>query len=152
MGSTINTLCAAPVEERGCSIYGRVRTMAARNSTLKDAAAITAGTASIAVLYLATPEASQPWRYLLQHLFYLPIIFGGLRQGWPVGLGAALLAALSFAPQLETFFGRAPDASPLRYWEIPIFCAAGVLSGLIAERERKQKRASEETARRLSKV
>jgi signal transduction histidine kinase len=130
---------AAPAQKRGGWVC-------------KDAAAIAAATVAIACLHAAAPESPAPWRYLLQHLLYLPIVYAGLRHGWPGGLGTALLASLCLLSPVETVLGRAPDTSPTRYWGLPIFCSVGVLSGLLAERERKQKRASEETAQRLSKV
>lgn len=143
---------AEPTQKSGGSVAGRLRALLNRHAALKDAAIIVAATVSIAFLHAAVPESQTPWRYLLQHLFYLPIIYAGLRHGWPGGLGTALLAASCFLGYFETVLGRVPDYSPARYWEIPIFCSAGVLSGLLAERGRKQKRASEETAQRLSKV
>jgi two-component system sensor histidine kinase HydH len=110
-----------------------------------DGIVVVAACGLIAVLDAALPESLEPWRYLVQHLFYLPIIFGGLRHGWVAGLGTALLAALCV-------LGWGPGRGPSRYWEVPVLCSAGILSGVLAERQRKQKLASEETARRLSKV
>jgi two-component system, NtrC family, sensor histidine kinase HydH len=143
---------AAPARKRDSSFYRRLRAMASRGAVLTDAVAITAVTVSIALLHAALPEPIAGWRYLLQHLFYLPIVYAGLRHGWRAGLGTAVLAAVCLLSPVAAVPGRSPEHSPALYWELPIFCAAGILSGLLAERERKQKRASQETAQRLSKV
>jgi signal transduction histidine kinase len=114
-----------------------------RHAIMLDGLAIATTTAFITLLPAVVPEPLGHWRYLLQHSYYLPIIYAGLRLGWPGGLAAALLGALCFATQI-----RVSD----EYWEIPLFCAAGLFSGLLAERERRQKRACEETARCLSRI
>jgi signal transduction histidine kinase len=106
-------------------------TTTSHREALKDAAVVVAAV-SIAFLHAAIPEP------LLQHLLYLPIIYAGIRHGWPGGLGMALVAALC--------------DSPVRYWEIATFCSAGNLAGLLAERKRKQKRISEETVQRFERM
>ena len=115
-----------------------------RQADLRDAAAIAAATVSIAFLYATVPASLTGWRYLLQHLVYLPIIYAGLRHGWAGGLGTAVLAALCFLIPGES--------SPVLYWQIPILCSVGVLSGLLAERERTQKHTSQETVERLKRA
>ncbi len=104
---------------------------------LGNASAIAVATLAIAVVHGALPESLASWRSLLQHLFYLPIVYAGLRFGWRAGLGTALLSGLGLLVPVE--FAAA------RLWEVPVFCAAGALAGVIAERERKQ-------SRRLSKA
>jgi signal transduction histidine kinase len=141
----------APAQGWSSSVYGRLRAVVNRQA-LKDAAAITAVTVLIAFLPAAVPESPTTWRYLPQHLLYLPIVYAGLRHGWPGGLGTAVLAAICLLSHVETAVGRVPEYSPAGNWEIPVFCTVGILSGWLAERQRDQKRASEETAQRLSRV
>ncbi len=111
------------------------------------AAAVVAATFSIGALNWLIPVGLLEWHYVIQHLFYLPVVYAGLQFGWQGGLAAAALAGLSYLPRASAL-----SQSPTQFLEIPIFFLAGVLSGMLADRERRQKRASEETAERLSKV
>jgi two-component system sensor histidine kinase HydH len=92
------------------------------------------------------PASATEWRYIVQHLYYLPIVYAGLQFGWKGGLATGLLAGLTCLPQIL----RAGGLS--QYLEIGIYGTAGSLTGVLAERERRKRRASEETARRLSNV
>ncbi|MCL5742364.1 MAG: ATP-binding protein [Acidobacteria bacterium] len=114
-----------------------------RYGTVLDGIVIAVGTALITLLLAVVPGPMGHWRYLLQHLYYVPPVYAGLRHGWPGGVAVAVLGAFCFATQVQ-----APD----QYWEIPIFSVAGLFCGLAAERERKRKRASEETTRRLASI
>jgi two-component system sensor histidine kinase HydH len=114
-----------------------------RRRAMLDWVVIAAATASVTLILAVLPERVGHWRYLTQHFYYLPIIYAGLRHGWPEGVAAALMVSLCFSTQIQ---------SPDQYWELPVFCSAGLLSGLVAKRERKQKRSSEEAAQRLARV
>lgn len=97
------------------------------------------------------PASGTEWRYVVQHLYYLPIVYAGLEFGWRGGLAAGALAGMACLSQL-LLTGRLPGSPVSQYLEIGIYCAAGALSGALAERERRKRRASEETAKRLSNV
>jgi two-component system sensor histidine kinase HydH len=143
---------AAPAQRRDSPFRGLVPKAATGQVDYRDAAVVVAATGSIAALQAALPEPMASWRYLFQHLFYLPILYAGFRHGWPAGLGTALLAGVCLLNPIETAPGPVLGHWPARCWEILVFCSAGILSGLLAERERQQRRASQETAQRLSKV
>jgi signal transduction histidine kinase len=100
-------------------------------------AAVVAAMALAGAAQWLVPASAAEWRYLVQHLYYLPIVYAGLQFGWKGGLTAGLLAGLTCLPHIL---------------EIGIYCAAGSLAGVFAERERRKRRASEETAKRLSNV
>ncbi len=113
---------------------------------------IAAATVLIGALDRLVSPSLVTWHYVVQHVFYVPVVYAGLQFGWQIGLATAALACLSCLPHISMIGGQLPQEFPARYLELPMFCVAGVLSGMLADRQRKQKRASEETARRLSTV
>jgi signal transduction histidine kinase len=87
-----------------------------------------------------------------QHLYYLPIVFAGLSFGWIGGLAAGMLAGISNAPHNFASLGVAPSYAVDQILDVPLFCAAGVLTGVLAERGRRQRADLERTTKRLSEV
>jgi two-component system sensor histidine kinase HydH len=118
--------------------------MTTTSHKLRHTAAIAGATVLIALVSAALPAS---WRLPLQHLLYLPIIYSGVRYGWVDGLGTALLAAACLV-----IAGLAHGHSPAQYWVVPILCAAGVLAGLLSERERKLRLTAESLVRSVSNV
>ncbi len=116
------------------------------------AAAVIAAIAAISVLHQFTPVSLLHWHNAFQHLYYLPIVFAGLSFGWLVGLATALLAALSNAPHNWTTWTTSPNYAIDQLWEIPLFCAAGLLTGVLAERGRRQRAELQRTTNRLTEV
>lgn len=123
-----------------------------RQNKIRRIAAVCAAIALISLLHLATPVSLLHWHNALQHLYYLPIVFAGLSFGWLGGLAAALLAGLSNAPHNWTTWLTSQNYAIDQLWEIPLFCAAGVLTGILAERGRKQRAELERTTNRLTEV
>jgi len=115
-------------------------------------AAVIAAIVAISVLHQIAPVSMLHWHNALQHLYYLPIVFAGLSFGWLGGLATALLAALSNAPHNWTTWTTSPNYAIDQLWEIPLFCAAGVLTGVLAERGRRQRAELERTTSRLTEV
>ncbi|MFL6415037.1 MAG: sensor histidine kinase [Bryobacteraceae bacterium] len=111
------------------------------------AIAITLSLTTIA-LYL-TPDESEHWHYILQRLFYFPIIVAGLSLGWR---GGALVSGLSSVVYLLRHQTLGPFDWIDRYLEAAMFCLVGVLTGVLSERERKQRESLRTTARRLEEV
>ena len=111
-----------------------------------------ASLAGIAAIHMITPVAQLHWHNALQHLYYLPIVFAGLSFGWQGGLAAALLAALSNAPHNFMTWTTSPNYAIDQLWEIPLFCSAGMLTGVLAERGRRQRAELERTTARLTEV
>ena len=99
-------------------------------------------------LYL-TPDESEHWHYVIQRVFYFPIIVAGLSLGWR---GGAIVAALSSTVYLL----RHPTVGPFDWidqcLEATMFCLVGVLTGVLSERERKQRESLGRTATRLEEV
>lgn len=115
------------------------------------AAAVLAATALIGVAQWLTRGSGTVWVGGLAHLYCFPIVYAGLEGGWRGSLVAAALAGAACLP--HALATGTPNAFLVsQYLELGIFCAAGMLAGTWALRERERRRVSEETARRLSSV
>lgn len=99
-------------------------------------------------LYL-TPDELEHWHYILQRLFYFPIIVAGLSLGWR---GGAIVSLLSGVVYLFRHGTRDPFDWIDRDLEATMFCLVGVLTGVLSERERKQRESLRKTARQLEDV
>jgi signal transduction histidine kinase len=106
----------------------------------------------ISVLHHLTPIEMLHWHNIFQHLYYFPIIFAALSFGWRGGLLTAMVAGVCQTPHIIGTWQKALNYSEDLLWEIPAFCAAGVLGGIAAERDRRHQRALEHTTAELSKV
>jgi len=115
-------------------------------------AAVVAAIFLISLLHQLTPVSELHWHNAFQHLYYLPIVFAGLNFGWKGGLATALLAALCNAPHNWTTWSTSQNYALDQLWEVPLFCAAGLLTGVLAERGRKQRAELERTTSRLTEV
>ena len=115
-------------------------------------AAVVAGILLVTALHLVMPVSLLHRHNAFQHLYYLPIVFAGLTFGWRGGLAAAILAGLSNAPYSFVLWRTLPNYAIDQISEIPLFCAAGILTGVLAERGRKQRADLERTTQRLAEV
>jgi signal transduction histidine kinase len=106
----------------------------------------------VTALHLVMPVSLLHWHNAFQHLYYLPIVFAGLTFGWRGGLAAAILAGLSNAPYNLVLWRTLPNYAIDQISEVPLFCAAGILAGVLAERGRKQRADLERTTERLTEV
>ncbi len=110
-------------------------------------AGIVLGLLLIALAQGVTPESLIHLHFVWERLYYIPIITGGLLFGWRVGLSAALAAGVShlFLHQEKTPVYDRLDS----YLDMAVFVLVGLLTGVLADRERKQRRALEEASAKL---
>lgn len=106
----------------------------------------------IALIHYFTPDELIDVRYVLQRLFYAPVIYAGIRVGWKGGLTAGLLSGAAYLPQIVAISRIHPRFSLNQYVEVVLFCLAGTVAGLVATRERKQKQELRENAETLTEV
>ena len=116
------------------------------------AASIALAILSISVFHHILPLADLHGHVVFQHLYYLPIVIAALSFGWRGGLAAAVLAGISHAPYIYVSWRVDPSASVDQILEIPLFCVAGVLAGILSERERTQRAHIERTTAQLADV
>jgi two-component system, NtrC family, sensor histidine kinase HydH len=113
---------------------------------------VVAGVLLISALHQTTPLSLLHWHNVFQHLYYLPIVYAGLSFGWIGGLAAALLAGISNALHNFTALQVLPSYAVDQLWDIPLFCAAGILTGVLEQRGQKHRAELERTTRRLTEV
>lgn len=113
---------------------------------------VIAVTIGISAVHSFTPDSMVQAHYLIQRLFYVPVVYAGLYFGWRGGLSAAVFAGLTYLPRILATWKLHPSYSVNQYAEVALFCVAGVVAGLLADRERKRKRTLQETAEQLSRV
>ncbi len=101
-----------------------------------------------ALHYLTTIQQAQI-HDIYRRLYYLPIILGGLWYGLRGGLGVALGVSVLYAPHVVFQWGHHPATELEQYLEIILYNVIGGLTGLLAERERRQKDRYQQTARTL---
>jgi two-component system, NtrC family, sensor histidine kinase HydH len=106
----------------------------------------------ISIAHYFTPDSMTQVHYLLQRLFYVPVVYAGLYFGWRGGLVTAVLAGFAYAPQILATWKLHPRDSINQGAEVFLFCMAGVAVGFLAAREHRQKKALQETAEQLSRV
>lgn len=116
------------------------------------AATVAAGILGVSILHYVVPLSHLHWQNTLQHLYYFPIVLSGLGFGWRGGVAAALFASLSNLPFNLQIWNSFPNFAIEQMSEIPLFCAAGAFTGVLAERERRQRTDLERTTQRLTEV
>jgi signal transduction histidine kinase len=114
--------------------------------------AILAGIVFIGGLHYLLPMSLPHWHNILQHLYYLPIVYAGMCFGWQGGLAVGLLAGLSSLPYSLRLLQLLPAYAGDQLLDVALFCAAGLFTGALAQREKEQRKDLEETAAKLTEV
>jgi len=106
----------------------------------------------ITISHYLTPPQFYLSHEILERLYYLPIVIAALFFGWAGGLLAAGCASLCYAPFIVLFSHDSPQVMAGRYAEIVVFIAVGVLTGALADRERKRRRELQRATDQLSET
>lgn len=106
----------------------------------------------VSSLHMLTPLSMLHWHNIFQHLYYLPIVFAGMASGWRGGLAVAAVACLSNLPHDLLSHRQLPYYAIDQILDFPLFCAAGILTGILSERGRRQRADLERTTERLTEV
>lgn len=106
----------------------------------------------VGALHYLTPPNADHWLYIVQRFYYLPIVLAGLTGGWRLGLLAALIAGCLFGMGTPAIW-TVPPANVLdQCLEMTVFCLVGLVSGVLTDRERRQKAALHEATLQLRAV
>ncbi len=106
----------------------------------------------ISALHYLTPPEVVHWHYIYQRLFYLPVIFAALSFGWRGGLATAIFAWIFYFPPFLVSWQNLPHYALSQYLEVIVFCLAGILTGVMADRDRRQREMLRERTEELSRV
>ena len=113
---------------------------------------VLASIALASTAHYVTPPSVYLLHVVFQRIYYLPIVFAAISFGWQGGLAAAILSGLSYIPHIAMGWQESPGYRETQYAEIVIFFLVGIVTGLLADREQKQKRQLEQMAEQLSKL
>jgi two-component system sensor histidine kinase HydH len=101
----------------------------------------------IALAQHFTPADLIHWHFIWERLYYIPIITSGLLFGWRVGLGSGVTAG---ALHLVFHREKMPVYDGLdSYLDVAVFGLVGLLTGVLSDRERQQRRMVEATSAEL---
>lgn len=110
-----------------------------------QAASIAVLVAALAVFTWMTPPHAVVLHNVLHHLNFLPFMLAGMLFGWRGALKTIVFAAVLDAPSVERHWHFAPVDAQDQIVELSIFGAAGLIAGVLADRERLQRRRVEAT-------
>lgn len=110
------------------------------------------GIALVTAGHYVTPPTLFLWHNVFQRLYYLPIVFAAISFGWPGGLAAAASSGVCYIPHILKVWRAMPDYLANQYAEIVVFFLVGMVTGVLASRERRRAQQLQHTAEQLSKV
>ncbi len=118
---------------------------------------VTAALIAILVVTLAiftwiAPPRAEVLHNILHHLNILPFMLAGMFFGWRGALKTILLALVLQAPSIHRHWFRAPLDAQDQVVELSTFGAAGLIAGMLADRERLQRKRVEDTKLELERV
>lgn len=98
----------------------------------------------VSALHFLTPVDSVILHQIYQRLYYIPIILASLWYGWRGGLGAALLASLSYVPHIALHWQHQNyDYALNQYAEIALFFVIGAVTGWLGDQKRRESERAE---------
>jgi signal transduction histidine kinase len=104
------------------------------------------GLAVVSLLHYTTNAVQADLHVLYQRLYYIPIVVGAYWFGLWGGLATAVIAAVAYAPHIHMMWSDNEPYAASQYAELVAFQAAGLLVGLLADRQRGLLRRYRETA------
>src|ERR1019366_3567969 len=107
---------------------------------------------TLGTLQYLTSSSHMEWIYVLQRLYYIPVLLAGLITGWRGGLGVALLAGAAFAIGTPSIWTVSRVDALDQCLEICVFCLVGTLSGVLTDRHRQQEATLRRTSDQLRKA
>lgn len=116
------------------------------------AAAIATMIVAVALTTWFTSPRAIALHNVLHHLNFLPFMMAGMLFGWRGAIKALLFGLLVESPIIVRHWTRWPMDAEDQLLELVIFGSAGVIAGLLADRERVQRLRVESTKRELEDV
>jgi two-component system, NtrC family, sensor histidine kinase HydH len=103
-------------------------------------------------LQFITPVTATHWLYILQRLYYIPIVLAGLSTGLRGGLAVALLSGIAFLIGTPSVWNVSRVDVLDQCLEACVFCLVGGVAGGLTDRRRKQDQALRETTEELRRA
>ncbi|WP_255550789.1 ATP-binding protein [Granulicella sp. dw_53] len=123
-----------------------------RFSPRVKAALIGAMIVALAIATWLIPPHAVVLHNILHHLNILPLMLAGMIFGWRGALKALVLATVLQSPSIYRHWHRMPVDAQDQVVELSTFGAAGVIAGIVADRERMQRLRVEATKLELERV
>lgn len=92
---------------------------------------------TVGLLHWLTPQPKTHWLYILQRLYYLPIVLAGLQWGWRGGLPVAILAGLLFVIGTPAIWTVAAVDVLDECLEVVVFLLVGLVTGILRDQQKK---------------
>ncbi len=99
-----------------------------------------------------TPLDMRLWHELFQRLYYLPVVYAAIAFGWVGGLAAGIVSGLLYLPHILHAWSMEHHYAFEQYAEIFMFIAVGIMTGILADLERRRRLELQETAAKLQQV
>lgn len=93
---------------------------------------------AITVSHYALPPSQYLWHEILERLYYLPIVFAAIAFGRLGGVVAAICAIVCYIPHILASSNGSTQLMASKYAEMVIFLAVGIVTGILADRERRR--------------
>lgn len=106
----------------------------------------------LALFTWSIPPRAEWLHNILHHLNILPFMLAGLFFGWRGAVKTMLLAAVLQAPSIYRHWHKAPTDAQDQIVELSTFGAAGIIAGILADRERLLRLRVEATKHELETV
>lgn len=107
---------------------------------------------AISLLHYSTPT-SHIWLHpLLQRLYYVPLLLMAIWYGWRGGIVASAVAAILYIPHIKMSWASHAEYSATQQVEVGMFFVITILTGVLADHERAQRRKAERMAKQLSEA
>lgn len=90
----------------------------------------------ITVAHYVLSPSQYLWHEILERLYYLPIVFAAISFGRLGGVVAAVCAMLCYIPHILPSSNGSTQLMASKYAEMVIFLAVGIVTGILADRER----------------
>jgi two-component system, NtrC family, sensor histidine kinase HydH len=116
---------------------------------------IAAGIICISLVRQLVPHSAIFLHNILQNLYVVPIVIAALYRGWKGGLFAAIFSGASdmlFTLNTLAAQGSAQNHLAGQSAEMVDFILVGLVAGILADRQREQKKALQKTTEQLSQV
>lgn len=107
---------------------------------------------TLAIFTWMAPPHAVVLHNVLHHLNILPFMLAGMLFGWRGAIKTILLASVLQSPSIHRHWFRAPLDAQDQIVELSTFGAAGIIAGLLADRERMQRKRVETTKLELEHV